>query len=94
MAGAGAQVKRILFRGAQAFVDGRQSQIDLLVEDRLIAALAPADSLSASPSDVVVDASGLFLAPGFHDIHVHLREPGQSHKETIGSGTRAAARGG
>ena len=94
MAGAGAQVKRILFRGAQAFVDGRQSPIDLLVEDRLIAAMAPADSLSASPSDVVVDASGLFLAPGFHDIHVHLREPGQSHKETIGSGTRAAARGG
>jgi len=41
-----------------------------------------------------IDASGLVVAPGLIDIHVHLREPGQSHKETIASGTRAAAAGG
>jgi dihydroorotase len=41
-----------------------------------------------------VDAAGLLVAPGLIDIHVHLREPGQSHKETIASGTRAAAAGG
>lgn len=41
-----------------------------------------------------VDASGLVVAPGFIDMHVHLRDPGQTHKETIASGARAAARGG
>ncbi len=41
-----------------------------------------------------VDAAGLVVAPGLIDIHVHLREPGQSHKETMASGTRAAAAGG
>jgi len=41
-----------------------------------------------------IDANGLIVVPGLIDIHVHLREPGQSHKETIASGTRAAAAGG
>ena len=41
-----------------------------------------------------IDATGLIVAPGLIDIHVHLREPGQSHKETIASGARAAAAGG
>ena len=42
----------------------------------------------------IVDATGLIVTPGFVDIHVHLREPGQSYKETIASGTAAAAAGG
>ena len=42
----------------------------------------------------VVDGSGLVLCPGFVDLHCHLREPGQEHKETIATGTQAAARGG
>src|SRR5712672_824412 len=41
-----------------------------------------------------IDASGLIVAPGLIDMHVHLREPGFSHKETIASGARAAAAGG
>ncbi|MBE1553534.1 dihydroorotase [Sporosarcina limicola] len=42
----------------------------------------------------LIEGRGLFLAPGFIDVHVHLREPGGEHKETIESGTRAAAKGG
>lgn len=42
----------------------------------------------------ILDATGLVVAPGLIDIHVHLREPGQAHKETIATGTRAAAAGG
>ncbi|MER2089402.1 MAG: dihydroorotase [Sporosarcina sp.] len=42
----------------------------------------------------IIDGEGLLLAPGFIDVHVHLREPGGEHKETIESGTRAAAKGG
>ena len=41
-----------------------------------------------------IDARGLIVAPGFIDMHVHLREPGQAHKETIATGTAAAAAGG
>lgn len=52
--------------------------------------------LAAIPQvgETVIDASGLFVAPGFVDIHVHLREPGGEHKETIATGTAAAAAGG
>jgi len=46
------------------------------------------------PATGTIDARGLVVAPGLIDIHVHLREPGQSHKETIATGTRAAAAGG
>lgn len=47
-----------------------------------------------SPKAEVVDAKGLVLAPGFVDMHVHLREPGQTSKESVATGTAAAAAGG
>ena len=66
--------------------------MDLLIEDGSIARV---DKKIKAPSGVdVVDASGLIATPGFIDLHTHLREPGQEHKETIASGTRAAVAGG
>jgi dihydroorotase len=66
---------------------------DLLLADGRIAEVAPAGKLRGK-ADEVLDARGMIVSPGFIDIHVHLREPGQSYKETIASGTRAAAAGG
>ncbi len=65
---------------------------DLLIEDGKIVAIEP--SLADATADEAIDLEGLVLCPGFIDMHVHLREPGQEWKETIASGTRAAARGG
>ncbi len=64
---------------------------DVAVEDGLIQHIG--ENLSA-PGAEEFDASGLIVAPGFIDMHVHLREPGFEHAETIESGSRAAAAGG
>src|SRR5918912_1066730 len=70
---------------------GTDRVADVLVVDGRIAGVAP--NLS-SPQAQVFDASGMVVAPGFIDMHVHLREPGFEHAETIESGSRAAAAGG
>jgi dihydroorotase len=64
---------------------------DVLIVDGRIAGVAP--DLSASGAEVF-DATGMIVAPGFIDMHVHLREPGFEHAENIESGSRAAAAGG
>ncbi|MGZ4819270.1 MAG: amidohydrolase family protein, partial [Terriglobales bacterium] len=69
------------------------AEIDLLLRDGRIAEIAPRSKLIGRAAETV-DARGLIVAPGFIDLHVHLREPGQSHKETIATGTAAAAAGG
>ena len=69
---------------------------DVLVLDGAIAAVGQ-DARQKSPAGVVteeLDARGKVVCPGLIDLHVHLREPGQSAKETIATGTKAAARGG
>ncbi|MDW8217443.1 MAG: dihydroorotase [Acidobacteriota bacterium] len=66
--------------------------MDVLVVDGRIAALGP--NLEAPPDAETVDATGLVVAPGFIDVHVHLREPGFTAKETIATGARAAVAGG
>src|SRR5256886_667707 len=67
---------------------------DLLLRDGKVAAIGK-DAGSKAPADARrIDVKGLIVCPGLIDLHVHLREPGQSAKETIATGTAAAARGG
>ncbi len=66
---------------------------DLLIEDGRITALEPPGTIPPEGREVI-DARGLVVAPGLIDMHVHLREPGEEYKETIETGTAAAARGG
>jgi dihydroorotase len=67
--------------------------MDVLLRDGQVAEIAPPNKIRGG-ADEKFDAKGLIVAPGFIDLHVHLREPGQSYKETIASGTAAAAAGG
>jgi dihydroorotase len=70
---------------------GLDAQRDVLIEDGLVAAVEP--RLEVGDAEIL-DAAGCVVAPGFLDIHVHLREPGIEHAETIETGARAAAAGG
>ena len=67
---------------------------DILVEDGVIAELVEQGTATESVQDKVIEASGCFVMPGLIDLHVHLREPGFEHKETIETGSKAAAAGG
>jgi len=71
---------------------GETRRADLLVRNGQIAELG--DALDPGDDTPVYDASGKLISPGWMDMHVHLREPGQEHKETIETGARAAAFGG
>jgi dihydroorotase len=84
----------LLIRGGRVVdpwngVDGVQ---DVLVTDGKIAKVGV--GLKAPEGAAAIDAAGKVICPGFIDIHVHFREPGFEYKETIASGTRAAAAGG
>jgi dihydroorotase len=79
-----------------AGVDGLK---DILLKDGRVTEVASPGKLkqangAAGPDIQIIDATGLTIAPGLVDIHVHLREPGQGYKETIATGTAAAAAGG
>ena len=86
----------LLIRGGHlidpaAGVDGLK---DIVLKDgRVVEVAAPGKAKQAEGAEVI-EAKGLTVAPGLVDIHVHLREPGQGHKETIATGTAAAAAGG
>jgi dihydroorotase len=86
--------KRVLIRGARLVDPGAEFDgvTDVLVEDELVAAVG--DGLAAPSGAEVIEGDGLVLAPGLVDLHAHLREPGFEHKETVETGSRAAAAGG
>jgi dihydroorotase len=72
---------------------GVDQEMDVLLRDGRVAAVAAPGKLRGQASRTF-NAKGCTVAPGFIDLHVHLREPGQAHKETIATGTAAAASGG
>ncbi len=103
-AGPGAPSGRLLIANGRLIdpSQGLDGAHDLLIEDGVVAAVL--DREEEGPEDrgepgerrhlTVLDASGLVVAPGLIDMHVHLREPGQEYKETVATGTMAAAAGG
>ena len=82
---------KYLIKEAYAYIGSSFASVDLLIENGRFVGISP----SISDDDAtVISSKGLVVFPGFTDVHVHLREPGFSYKETIASGTAAAARGG
>jgi dihydroorotase len=86
----------LLVRGAHVLDPraGIDEPLDVLVREGVIAELGAPGTLEAPHGAEVLDGEGRHLFPGFVDPHVHLRTPGQEHKEDLDSGTRAAAAGG
>lgn len=85
----------LLIRGGRVIDPAARvdADLDVLLRDGRVSEVASAKKIRGS-ADETFDARGLIVAPGFIDLHVHLREPGQAYKETIASGTAAAAAGG
>ncbi|MEO0079580.1 MAG: dihydroorotase [candidate division WOR-3 bacterium] len=86
--------KRLLFSGGTVIdpVAGKARRQDVLVENGMVVEIGRVGAVGAGGERV--DCRGKFLSPGFIDLHCHLREPGEEHKETIETGTRAALAGG
>jgi dihydroorotase len=87
-------MSRLLLKGGRVVdpAGGVDAVRDLLIVDGVVSAVS--ESIAAQEDAQVIDVSGKVVAPGFLDMHVHLREPGFEYKETIASGTAAAAAGG
>jgi dihydroorotase len=90
------QPKSLLIRGGRVIDPSQQidATSDLFIADGEVRWLSTQGTFSAPESCPVIDARGLLVCPGFIDIHCHLRQPGFEEKETIATGTRAAAKGG
>lgn len=82
----------ILIKNAEVYFEERLAKKDVLIDDHGIVSVA--DTLDVPSVKEIIDGSGYLVAPGLIDPHVHLREPGFEYKETIQSGSEAAAKGG
>lgn len=82
----------IIIAGASVWCDGKFIVADVAIHDRRISSVGNTELLT--PKGIIFDGRGKFLVPGLVDMHVHFREPGYSYKETIRTGSEAAAAGG
>src|SRR5690625_3511163 len=82
---------KILLKNAKSLISNELVANDLLIEGNKIKQIG---SSIVDEEAKVIDCKGHLLTPGLIDLHIHLREPGGEHKETIETGTKAAARGG
>ena len=89
-------MSRLIVRDARLIdpASGIDAARDLLLTDGLVADIETLGAFDGAGEAEFLEAGGLIAAPGLIDVHVHLREPGQTWKETIRSGTAAAAAGG
>jgi dihydroorotase len=85
---------KLLLKGGRVVdpANDRDGELDVLVEDGRIARVGR--GLAAGDAEVFAIERGWLVVPGLIDIHVHLREPGQEHKETVATGAAAAVAGG
>lgn len=81
----------LLLKNGMVLENNNEVRKDIFIENGMITQIA--ESIEREDEETV-DCTGMLIAPGFVDVHVHLREPGGEHKETIETGTLAAARGG
>lgn len=86
----------LLLKGGRVFDPSQNLDLvgDVYVRNGKIEAISTSIPLNRETGALVIDVAGFVVTPGWIDIHTHLREPGQSHKETIKTGTEAAAAGG
>jgi len=87
-------MNKILLKNAMVVSpgDNLKEELDILIKDDKIKKIAK--GISNTEAEKVIDLTGKIITPGFIDLHVHLREPGFTHKEDLITGTKAAARGG
>jgi dihydroorotase len=81
-----------LITNAKVLNNGELQESSILIDGKQVKQIA--QNIAVDQDVEIIDAQGQFVAPGLVDVHVHLREPGGEHKETIATGTKAAARGG
>lgn len=84
-------MRKLLIKNGSVVTGGKTVKSDILIENGKVVKIA--EGVSAAGAEII-DAAGLTVMPGFVDMHVHLREPGQEYKEDIESGAKAAVKGG